>query len=88
MTGGPDVTGVLQQRLRAGGLVALLADRELGGAGLEVDLLGEPARLPAGPALLALRTGVGAPAGPLLLRQHHTRLDFLPPLTTSAPRVA
>ncbi len=70
LTGGPDVTGVLQQRLRAGGLVALLADRELGGTGLEVDLLGEPARLPAGPALLALRTESVLVPVRLLLRQH------------------
>lgn len=87
LTGGPDVTGVLQQRLRAGGLVALLADRDLGGAGLEVDLLGESARLPAGPALLALRTG--SVLLPVLSSYDstHTRLDFLPPLTTSTPRV-
>lgn len=87
LTGGPDVTGVLQQRLRAGGLVALLADRDLGGAGLEVDLLGEPARLPAGPALLALRTG--SVLLPILSSYDstHTRLDFLPPLTTSESRV-
>ena len=87
LTGGPDVTGVLQERLRAGGLVALLADRDLGGAGLEVDLLGEPAKLPAGPALLALRTG--SVLLPVLSSYDstHTRLDFLPPLSTSAPRV-
>ncbi len=87
LTGGPDVARVLQERLHAGGLVALLADRDLGEAGLEVDLLGEPARLPAGPALLALRTG--AVLLPVLSSYDgtHTRVDFLPPLTTSAPRV-
>jgi KDO2-lipid IV(A) lauroyltransferase len=87
LTGGPDVTTVIQERLRAGGLVALLADRDLGGAGLEVDLLGESARLPAGPALLALRTG--SVLLPVLSSYDstHTRLDFLPPLSTSAPRV-
>jgi KDO2-lipid IV(A) lauroyltransferase len=54
---------------------------------LEVDLLGEPARLPAGPALLALRTG--SVLLPVLSSYDstHTRLDFLPPLSTSAPRV-
>lgn len=87
LTGGPDVAGVLQERLRAGGLVALLADRDLGGAGLDVDLLGEPAKLPAGPALLALRTG--SVLLPVLSSYDstHTRIDFLPPLSTSAPRV-
>lgn len=47
----------LARRLRAGGLVPLLADRDLRASGVEVSLLGEPARLPPGPAMLALRTG-------------------------------
>jgi KDO2-lipid IV(A) lauroyltransferase len=87
LTGGPDVAGVLQERLRAGGLVALLADRELGEGGLEVDLLGEPARLPAGPAMLALRTGAVLLPVVSWYDSTHTRLQFLPPLTTSEPRV-
>ena len=57
LTGGPDVTDLLQQRLREGGLVALLADRDLTTTGIEVELLGESAHMPAGPALLAERTG-------------------------------
>ncbi len=58
LTGGDGgVIEVLGDRLRAGQFVPLLADRDLGGAGLGVDLLGAPARLPAGPAMLALRTG-------------------------------
>jgi KDO2-lipid IV(A) lauroyltransferase len=87
LTGGPDVAGVLQERLHAGGLVALLADRELGEGGLEVDLLGQPARLPAGPAMLALRTGSVLLPVISWYDSTHTRLDFLPPLTTSEPRV-
>lgn len=87
LTGGADVTVVLQQRLRAGGLVALLADRELGGAGQRVDLLGEPARLPAGPAMLALRTGSVLVPTLSSYDKTHTRLDFLPPLTTNEPRL-
>lgn len=87
LTGSSDVTTLLQQRLRAGGLVALLADRDLGGTGLEVDLLGEPALLPAGPAMLALRTD--SVLLPILSSYDsgHTHLDFLPPLTSSAPRI-
>jgi KDO2-lipid IV(A) lauroyltransferase len=53
----PGLTGTLAARLRAGGFVPLLVDRDLTGAGVEVDLLGEPAPLAPGPALLALRTG-------------------------------
>lgn len=47
----------LVERLRAGGMLCLLADRDLSSSGVEVDLFGERTRMPAGPALLALRTG-------------------------------
>jgi phosphatidylinositol dimannoside acyltransferase len=49
--------GTLARRLRAGGLVCLVADRDLSTSGLEVDFFGEPAKMPAGPAMLALHTG-------------------------------
>jgi KDO2-lipid IV(A) lauroyltransferase len=58
LTGGEGaLMDTLSQRLRAGRLVPLLADRDLRSTGIEVDLLGEAARMPPGPALLALRTG-------------------------------
>ncbi|MGQ0576401.1 MAG: phosphatidylinositol mannoside acyltransferase [Pseudonocardia sp.] len=47
----------LTRRLRAGGVVALVADRDLTASGIEVSFCGEPARLPAGPARLAALTG-------------------------------
>ena len=43
--------------LRAGGLVALAADRDLAGDGIEVSMFGYPTTLPAGPAALSLMTG-------------------------------
>jgi KDO2-lipid IV(A) lauroyltransferase len=43
--------------LNAGGLVGLLADRDITGDGIEVELLGRKAKVPAGPATLALRSG-------------------------------
>ncbi|CAL9365936.1 phosphatidylinositol mannoside acyltransferase [Streptomyces sp. enrichment culture] len=49
--------GALARRLRAGGLVCLVADRDLSASGVEVDFFGERARMPAGPALLAQQTG-------------------------------
>ncbi|MFJ6993508.1 phosphatidylinositol mannoside acyltransferase [Streptomyces sp. NPDC003090] len=49
--------GALARRLRAGGLVCLVADRDLSASGVEVDFFGEWARMPAGPALLAQQTG-------------------------------
>lgn len=55
----------LAERLRSGGLVCLLGDRDLTGHGIEVDLCGHRARMPGGPALLARMTG--APLVPLTL---------------------
>ncbi len=43
--------------LRAGGLVGLLSDRDVGGNGIEVEFFGETTTMPAGPATLALRSG-------------------------------
>lgn len=58
LTGGDDdVFSTLADRLKKARLVPLLADRDLSRRGIEVRLFGEPARLPAGPAVLALRTG-------------------------------
>ncbi|GAA2778572.1 phosphatidylinositol mannoside acyltransferase [Streptomyces rameus] len=54
---GGSAFGALAQRLRAGGLVCLVADRDLSASGVEVDFFGETARMPAGPALLAQQTG-------------------------------
>lgn len=38
-------------------IVALVADRDLSGRGIEVEMFGAPRRLPAGPALLSITTG-------------------------------
>ncbi|UNS95978.1 phosphatidylinositol mannoside acyltransferase [Streptomyces tubbatahanensis] len=55
--GGATAFGTLARRLRAGGLVCLVADRDLSATGIEVSFFGEAARMPAGPALLAQQTG-------------------------------
>ena len=55
--GGPHPFGVMAQRLRAGKLVCLVADRDLSDSGIEVDFFGEKALMPAGPAALAVQTG-------------------------------
>ncbi|GHF87784.1 phosphatidylinositol mannoside acyltransferase [Streptomyces thermodiastaticus] len=54
---GGSAFGTLARRLRDGGLVCLVADRDLSSSGVEVSFFGEPARMPAGPALLAQHTG-------------------------------
>ncbi|MFF6806481.1 phosphatidylinositol mannoside acyltransferase [Streptomyces sp. NPDC012616] len=55
-TGG-SAFGTLARRLRDGGLVCLVAERDLSASGVEVDFFGDTARMPAGPALLAQQTG-------------------------------
>ncbi len=56
LTGGGSPFGTLAQRLRAGGLVCLVSDRDLKESGVEVELFGEKARI-AATAALAVHTG-------------------------------
>ncbi len=56
-SGGARPFGVLAQRLRAGKVVVLIADRDVTGGGLEVEFFGEKAKMMAGSAALALQTG-------------------------------
>jgi lauroyl/myristoyl acyltransferase len=63
--GETDVMRTLIRELRAGQLVALLGDRDIGGAGVPVDFCGAPTTLPGGPAMLSILTG--APLHPVAL---------------------
>jgi len=63
--GDADIVRTLTTALKAGKLVALLGDRDLGRNGVNVDLFGQTARIPGGPALLALLSG--APLHPVSL---------------------
>jgi KDO2-lipid IV(A) lauroyltransferase len=58
LTGGQQPPyAILADRLRSGGVLCLLGDRDLTSSGIEVDFFGSPARMPAGPAALAHDTG-------------------------------
>jgi KDO2-lipid IV(A) lauroyltransferase len=57
LTGDGEMFERLVDWARGGGLVALLADRDLTRGGIEVELCGNRARMPRGPAVLARRTG-------------------------------
>ena len=72
LTGGDAAFPRLERWVRAGGLVCLLADRDLSRTSIEVLLCGRPARMPRGPALLARRTG--APLVPVTL--HYGEQDM------------
>ncbi|MEU5051176.1 phosphatidylinositol mannoside acyltransferase [Streptomyces sp. NPDC021096] len=54
---GGSAFGTLARRLRSGGVVCLVADRDLSSSGIEVSFFGEAAKMPAGPAMLAVQTG-------------------------------
>lgn len=54
---GGDMIDRLEEIVDDGGLATLLADRDLTGRGPVVSFFGQPCRLPAGPAVLARRTG-------------------------------
>lgn len=80
------IVGVLASRLRAGRLVALVADRDLSSSGVVVDFFDEPASLPAGPAALAIQTGAAlVPAFVKYLEPRDPRgfnieVEFFPPV--------
>ena len=57
LTGGDDPFPILAERVRAGGLVCLVADRDLSERGVQVEFFGAATRMPAGPVALGLRTG-------------------------------
>ena len=78
LTGDGHPLARLRASLDRGRLVCLLSDRDLTRAGLEVSLLGEPARLPAGPAALARMTGAPLHALTLSYRGPLMHLDFGP----------
>ena len=70
-------------------MVALVADRPVGGVGSAVELFGAPARLPAGPAVLADETG--APAWLIVTRrdgwsEYRSRIERITPSTTGESR--
>jgi len=54
---GPRAVPAIGAALARNGVVCLLCDRDIGGGGVDVEFFGETTRLPAGPALLGLRTG-------------------------------
>lgn len=58
LSGGPRPPfELLVERLRDNRVVCLMAERDLTRTGIEVDFFGEPTRMPAGPAKLAIETG-------------------------------
>jgi lauroyl/myristoyl acyltransferase len=78
LTGEGNPLAALRRSLDEGRLVCLLADRDLMGSGIEVELLGESALMPPGPAALARMTGAPLHGLTLSYRGPLMRLDFGP----------
>jgi KDO2-lipid IV(A) lauroyltransferase len=79
---------VLAERLRDNRIVALMAERDLTRNGVQVDFFGEPTRMPAGPAKLAIETGAALlPTHSFYLRDNMVT-HVHPPLDTSSGDVA
>lgn len=87
LTGGEgDIMGRLTDHLRGGGLVCLPAERDLSKRGVPVTLFGEETRMPAGSAMLAMRTGAdlvpvtlsyeGREPGHRLVVDFHERIEM------------
>lgn len=70
------VLGTLAQRLRQGALVALVADRDLSRSGIEVTFFGGPSRMPAGPALLSLKTNAPLITAFVSYTENGIHIDF------------
>jgi phosphatidylinositol dimannoside acyltransferase len=97
LTGGDrDVFRSLLRRAKEGRLVPLLADRDLTATGTPVEFFGATARMPSGPAALALASGAAlvpvtlhtegrAPRHRLVIRFHD---EVLPPDGSNRERIA
>jgi KDO2-lipid IV(A) lauroyltransferase len=83
LTGGAgSVFATLAARLRDGGMVCLLGDRDLTSSGIEVTFFGERARMPGGPAALALSTGAALLPVTLWYTHRELHIRMHPPVET------
>ncbi|HSJ50840.1 MAG TPA: phosphatidylinositol mannoside acyltransferase [Actinomycetota bacterium] len=70
----------LKQLLERNWVVALVADRDLTGRGIEVEMFGATRRVPAGPALLSLSTGAPLLVCPVYTTTSGWRIEIGEPL--------
>ncbi len=70
----------LAEHLQQNYIVCLVADRDLLGRGIEVEMFGAARRLPPGPAMLALRTGAPLVVCPLYTTEDGWVMQVDPPV--------
>ncbi len=81
---GPSAGPEIAASLKRNEIVCLLCDRDIAGGGTEVEFLGERTTLPAGPALLALRTGASVLPTAVYFQPRGGHLGVVrPPLDTT-----
>jgi lauroyl/myristoyl acyltransferase len=66
----------LVKRAREKRLIALVADRDLSASGIEVDFFGHKAKMPAGPAVLAIKEGLPLVAAHVSYTVSGIHIDF------------
>jgi KDO2-lipid IV(A) lauroyltransferase len=71
---------LLSERLRDNKVVCLMAERDLSRTGVQVDFFGEPTRMPAGSAKLAITTGAALLPVHCWYEPDKTRIHIYPPL--------
>jgi phosphatidylinositol dimannoside acyltransferase len=84
LTGGQNTFLGLMRRLRSGGLVCLVAERDLTDRGIAVEFFGETTKLPAGPAALAVSTGAALMPVTLWYEDDHQRAIVHPAIAVPA----
>jgi KDO2-lipid IV(A) lauroyltransferase len=81
----------LIQRARQKRLIALVADRDLSASGITVDFFGHQAKMPAGPAVLAIREGVPLVAAHVSYTDSGIHIEFneveLPEISNEEERI-
>lgn len=79
---GPGAGSEISAALASGHILCLLCDRDLTGDGIDVEFFGEHTRLPAGPALMALRSGAPLLPTAVYFRDGHCHGEVMAPLDT------
>lgn len=82
----PAVLGTLIEAVRRGRMVCLVSDRDLIGSGVPVRFAGHPVTMPAGPALIARRTGATLIAAAGRYTDEGMKLDISAPIATRPGR--
>jgi KDO2-lipid IV(A) lauroyltransferase len=88
LTGGANPIPTLRKRLEAGGLVCLVADRDLSRSGIPVTFFGEPTTMPPGPSMLAALTGADLLPVHLSFTDHGWLHRVAPPVALPGDRLA